>query len=161
FLLLAAIGLVMALRRRRLRFLALWLIAGCAAIETLEHIHPHWYVTRHFLPAGVVMPVLAALPLAWLVEGERRATRLASGALIVLVLLFDFRSLAVYFREGRPDWRVLARFLRQRPSTERIFTENQYSQICVSFYTAGPEFLYRRGRTVPQVYSLEREPIRL
>jgi len=199
YLALVGVGLVIALRRRALRFIAIWLIGGCVAIEALEHLHPHWYVTRHFLTAGVVMPALASLPLAWLWRKRttdvlasvlatfprallakrqaaralaiflaalplgaltsRRATRLFAVSLITTLVLFDVRSLQVYFREGRPDWRPLGNYLKRRPPAERIFTENQYSQLSVAFYTAGPGFLAREGRTTPEIYTLEREPI--
>lgn len=201
YIVLVGIGLVMAARRRSLRFVAVWLVGGCAAIELLEHIHPHWYVTRHFLAAGVVVPTLAGLPLAWLwnqrttdilglllsafpralvtkpgvarplatllialplpVLARRRAVRLLVVALTAVLIVFNFRSLQVYFREGRADWRTLGNYLKQRPSSERIFTENWYSALCVAFYTAGPGFLAREGKTVPEVYSLNQEPISL
>lgn len=201
YLVLVGIGILMAFRRQQLRFLAIWLIGGSLAIEALEHVHPHWYVTRHFLAAGIVVPALAALPLAWLarqdtvdlfgrmlhktrsvvlrqpraaetvarglaalplpVLSKRRLTQLTVGVLTALIVIFNLRSLAVYFREGRPDWRTLGNYLKARPSSERIFTENQYSQLAVAFYTVGPDFLYRGGRSRPEVYSLEREPVRL
>jgi hypothetical protein len=71
-------------------------------------------------------------------------TRLAGGALLAAVLVFDARSLRVYFREGRADWRTLADALRAESSPgERIFTENQYSQLAVAFYLVGPEWLFQ------------------
>ena len=156
---LVALGLALSVRSRATRFLAVWLLAGCAAIEVLEQIHPHWYVTRHFLAAGLVFPALAAVALVYLFR--RQKTRLLAAALVALVLFFDVRSLAVYYREGRPDWRTLGRALRERPKSERIFTENWYTALCVAFYTVGPEFLVKRGHTSPEVLSLDGEAIRL
>jgi len=197
---LVGIGLGMAVRRRALRFLAMWLIGGCTAIEVLEHVHPHWYVTRHFLAAGLVTPSLAALPLAWIMKqpavdvlasllravprfmferrgfarlialamaraplallSKRRVTWILGAVVATLIIVLDVRSLAVYFREGRPDWRTLGHYLNKRPKSERVFTENQYSQLCVAFYTAGPGFLFRKTG-LREVYTLDREPIRL
>lgn len=156
---LVALGLALSVRTRATRFLAVWLLAGCVAVEVLEQMHPHWYVTRHYLAAGLVFPVLAAVALLHFFRN--RKTRLLAVALAALVVFFDFRSLAVYYREGRPDWRTLGEALRARPKTERIFTENWYTALCVAFYTVGPEFLYRRGHTVPEVLSLGGEALPL
>jgi 4-amino-4-deoxy-L-arabinose transferase-like glycosyltransferase len=156
---LVALGLILSVRTRATRFLAFWLLAGCAVIEVLEQIHPHWYNTRHFLAAGLVFPALAALALVHFFRSHR--TRALAVAVAALVVILDFRSLAVYYREGRPDWRTIGQALRARPKSERIFTENWYTALCVAFYTVGPEYLYRRGHTVPEVLSLDGEAIRL
>jgi 4-amino-4-deoxy-L-arabinose transferase-like glycosyltransferase len=156
---LVALGLALSVRARATRFLAVWLLAGCAAIEVLEQTHPHWYVTRHYLAAGLVFPALAALALVHFFRIHR--TRVLAAAVAALVVLFDFRSLAVYYREGRPDWRTLGRALRARPASEKIFTENWYTALCVAFYTVGPDYLYRRGHTVPEVVSIEGQAVRL
>jgi hypothetical protein len=159
FVLLAGVGVVYAVRNRATRFIVVWLLAGCATIETLEHVHPHYYVTRHFLVAGVTLPVLAALPLACLTRIRRWWAVSAFG--VAVVLATDLATLGVYYREGRPDWRTLTEYLSARPRAERIFTENPWSQLCVAYYVVGPEFLYRRGHTVPEVLSLDGEAIRL
>jgi hypothetical protein len=49
----------------------------------------------------------------------------------------------------------LASFLRQRPGSEVIFTNNAYTELCLGFYVVGPQFLYRRGHTTPRVVPLE------
>jgi len=160
YLLLVISGLVIAWRRPRLRFLVVWPVAGFFAIEILGHLHPHWYVSRRFLPAGLVFPALAALPLAAL--AERRRGRPIAALLLALVLFFDVRSLAVYFREGRADWRPLAEFLRREsPPAERVFTENQYSQLCTAFYLVGPQWLFEGGKRGREVLNLEGEIVRL
>lgn len=156
---LVALGFALSIRARATRFLAFWLLAGCAVIEVLEQMHPHWYNTRHYLAAGLVFPALAALALVHFFRSRR--TRALAVAVAALVVILDFRSLAVYYREGRPDWRTLGRALMARPKTERIFTENWYTALCVAFYTVGPEYLYRRGHTVPEVVSLEGQAVRL
>jgi len=135
-------------------------VAGFLAIEILGHLHPHWYVSRRFLPAGLAFPALAALPLAALAARPRG--RPVAALLLAAVLFFDLRSLAVYFREGRADWRTLADFLRREsPPAERVFTENQYSQLCVAFYLVGPEWLYEGGRRGREVLNLDGEVVRL
>ncbi len=151
-------GLAIAYRIRGLRFLLAWCLAGILAVEILGHLHPHWYVTRRFLPAGIALPALVALPIS--------RTRSRGGAAVGVVavaalLLFDAEGLSGYFREGRADWRPLTRFLRARPKQERIFTENQYSELCVAFYVEGPEWLFRGGRLGRDVWNLDGEIVRL
>jgi hypothetical protein len=146
-------GLILALRRRRTRFFAVWLLGSWAAIEVLEQLHPHWYVPRHFLAAGLLFPIVAALCLAALVR--HHSTRLLGALLITLFAVSDLRSLAIYYREGRPDWRGLGKYLRARPRSEVIFTNNQYSELCLGFYVVGPQFLYLRGHTTPRFVPLE------
>ncbi len=151
-------GIVLACRTRGQRFLLVWCLGGALVIEILGHLHPHWYVTRRFLPAGIAVPVLVALPLARI----RTRGALAVGAVIVTVMLvFDAGGLERYFREGRADWRPLANFLKNRPKQERVFTENQYSQLCVAFYVEGPQWLYRGGHLGRDIWNLEGEVVRL
>jgi 4-amino-4-deoxy-L-arabinose transferase-like glycosyltransferase len=160
YLLLVALGIRIAFKRPALRFLALWPLLGYAVIETLGRIHPHWYVSRRYLPAGLAFPALAALPVAALASKPR--LRPLAATLLALVLFFDFRSLAVYFREGRPDWRTLTDFLRREsPLNERVFTENQYSQLCVAYYLVGPRWLFEGGKRGREVLNLDGEAVRL
>ena len=153
FLLLVGTGLLMALRRHGLRFLAVWGVLGLVSIEILGQLHPHFDVSRRFLPAGLAFPALAALPIATLLESRR--SRLAGAALLVIVLFLDIRSLAVYYREGRADWRTLGRFLQARPISERVFTENGYSALCVAFYVYGPDWLAEKGRNGRTIVALD------
>jgi hypothetical protein len=71
----------------------------------------------------------------------------------------------VYFRQGRADWRTLADFLRREsPPSERVFTENQYTQLCVAFYLVGPSWLYEAtqgGQPSRSVANLDGETARL
>jgi hypothetical protein len=91
----------------------------------------------------------------------RRRGAFAAALVLVLLLALDAKGLADYFRDGRADWRPLGRFLRGRPKQERIFTENQYSELCVAFYVEGPEWLYRGGRVGRDVWNLDGEIVRL
>jgi hypothetical protein len=109
-------------------------------------------------PAGLVFPVLAGLSLS--VLGRTRAGLLAA-VLLSGILVFDARGLARYLREGRSDWRPLARFLASRPASEQIFTENQYAQLCMAYYLCGPDWLFREARGYRPVSNLECEPVRL
>ena len=140
FLALVAAGLSIAVARRSLRFFAVWGIGGLAVIEWLGRLHPHFDFSRRFLPAGPGLTALAALALAALFA--RPVARLAAIALLIGVLVLDVRGLRPYFREGRADWRFLGDYLRReaRPD-ERIFTENQYAQLCVAYYVEGPGWL--------------------
>ena len=151
FLVLVAAGLVIASRRSKLRFLVVWAVGGFLAIEILGRLHPHYDVSRRFLPAGLAFPALAAIALAALASRPR--LRVVAAALVALVIVFDLRSLAVYFREGRADWRTLADYLRSTAApAERVFTENQYSQMCVAFYLVGPELALTKAESAAARY---------
>jgi hypothetical protein len=156
-------GLGIALARRSLRFFAVWGIGGLAVIEILGRMQPHFDVSRRFLPAGPALTALAALPLAALLAHP--AARIAGAALLTAVLVLDARSLRLYFREGRPDWRPLGEFLRREASpAERILTENQYTQLCVGYYVVGPHWLSEAldgGPTARSVVNLDGEASRL
>lgn len=157
--LLALAGAWLAIQAPRLRFLAVWSAGGFVAIETLNQLHPHYDTPNHFLPAGVAIPGLAALSLARL--WRLSYGKAAAAAILAFLLLSDGRLLSAYFQHGRADWRPLARFLRARPSAERIFTENQYSELCVAFYVEGPEWMCRGGRLGRDVWNLDGEIVRL
>jgi hypothetical protein len=137
-----------------------WSIAGLVAIEMLGRLHPHWYVSRRYLPAGLAFPPLAALPIAALASKPR--LRAVAGLVLAVVLVFDLRSLAVYFRDGRADWRTLADYLRREsPSRERVFTENAYTQLCTAYYLVGPKWIFEEGKRGREVLNLDGEVRRL
>jgi hypothetical protein len=157
--LLLVAGAAIALRLRGLRFLLVWCFGGFLVVELLGYLHPHWYVTRRFLPAGIVFPVLAGLSLSAL--ARTKAGLFAAAVLLSGIVVFDARGLALYFQQGRADWRPLARLLAARPAAEQIFTENQYAQLCVAYYLCGPDWLFREARGYRPVSNLECEPVRL
>ncbi|MGH9366696.1 MAG: glycosyltransferase family 39 protein [Thermoanaerobaculia bacterium] len=131
---LMATGLWTAIRRRRLRFLAIWAIAGLVTIEILGQVHPHFAATRRFLPAGIALTALVALAVADLLSRTALA-RIAGYAVLAVFVFFSAQGLATYYRVGRPDWRPLALFLRRESAPgETIFSENQYTMLCVKFY---------------------------
>ena len=163
FLALLVAGLSIALASRSLRFFAVWGVGGLAVIEWLGRLHPHFDFARRFLPAGPGLTALAALALAALFA--RPVARLAAVALLIGVLVLDARGLRRYFREGRADWRPLGEYLRReaRPD-ERIFTENQYAQLCVAYYVEGPRWLSETldgGQTARAILNLEGDGRRL
>ena len=160
YLLLVGIGCVIAFRRRGLRFLGIWALVGLASIELVGRLHPHWYASRRFLPAGLAFPALAALSIATLASKPR--LRLLAAVALATVVLLDLRSLAVYFREGRADWRTLTDYLkRSAPANERVFTENQYTQLCAAYYLVGPKWLSDGGTAGREVLNLDGEVVRL
>ncbi|MET0620689.1 MAG: glycosyltransferase family 39 protein [Thermoanaerobaculia bacterium] len=153
FVALLAGGLWFALAARNLRVFAVWGIGGLVLIEILGRMHPHFDVSRRFLPAGLGLTALAALALTALIVHP--AGRLAGAALLTAVLVLDARSLRVYFREGRADWRPLGEHLRRETGpTDRIFTENQYAQLCTAFYVVGPGWLSEAMEGIPQSRSI-------
>jgi hypothetical protein len=160
FLLLVIAGAVLAWKRRGSRFLVAWGVGGLVVIDLLGQLHPHYDVSRRYPPAGLAFPALAALPIAALASKPR--LRALAVIALAAVLAFDLRSLAIYFREGRADWRTLADYLRREsPPQERVFTENPYSQLCVAYYLVGPRWLFERGRGGREVLNLDREIVRL
>jgi len=156
FLLPAVIGLVSSLTRRGPRPFAIWSLGAFAAIEVLGRIHPHWYVTRRYLPAGIVLVPLAAIGLSRIFRIPR--LRAVAAVLGVAILALDMRGLSGYFTDGRADWSPLARFLRERPREEWVFTENAYTSLCLAFYVVGPDSLFHEHKVGRPVRSLEGKP---
>lgn len=163
FVALVAGGAILAIASRGLRFLAVWGLLGFVSLEALGQLHPHFDFSRRFVPAGPGWLGLGALAIAALLR--RPVTRLAGAAILAAVLVCDARSLRVYFRDGRADWRTLADSLRRESKPdERIFTENQYAQLCLAFYLSGPDWLaqvssgVRPARDLP---NLEGDAVRL
>jgi hypothetical protein len=136
-----------------------WGAAGSFAIEGLGQVHPHFDTPQHYLPAALALPALASIAIAALLWRSR--LRGLGIAALLLSLLIDAHALPFYFRQGRADWRPLARFLRERPRNERIYTENAYSALCVAFYVEGPEWLYRGGRMGRDIWNLDGELVRV
>lgn len=152
----AVVGLAVAIRTRGLRWLAVWAGAGFAAIEILTQLHPNQTPTRRFLVAGIALVPIAALGLTSLLRSRR--ARVPAALLMVSIAAFDVLGLRGYFQNGRPDWRPLARLLRDRPPEEWVFTENAYTSLCLAFYVVGPESMYFAHRIGRPVRSLEGKP---
>ncbi len=137
---LMAAGLWICLASPSLRVFAAWALGGLAVIAILERMPSHLDVPTRFLPAGPGLTALAALALAALIAHP--AGRLAGATLLTALLVLDARSLRAHFREGRPDWRPLAEFLRwEAGPTDRILTENRESQLRVAYALVGPGWL--------------------
>jgi hypothetical protein len=159
YLALCALGVLVAIQRPGVRFLALWTVGGLVAIEALYQMHPYWDEARRYLPAALALPGLAALALA-------EAARLRPGRPLLAfalgaILFFDGAALRDYFGRGRQDWRPLGVFLRSRSAGEQIFTENQWSQICTAYYVVGRKWLFDGGRHGRPVSNLDGEIARL
>jgi MFS family permease len=114
FWLLVAAGLLRARRSRFAAVAAVWLLGGAAIQVAILQLRPHYPAARYLLPSGMAAVVLAAAGLAF--ARARRTTWLWLAALVAvtLVLAYDARSLHSYFSEGRPQWREVAAFLRER-----------------------------------------------
>ena len=145
-----------------LRFLPAWAILGLAGVELLEHGHPTYDSIFHWLPAGIALAPLAALPVAFLVR--RRGMAVFGAALAAVVVALYVRGLTRYFETGRPDWRPLARYLAARPlatyadtgpGREQLFVENQYTKLCLAYYLVGPGWLCCRTVEDVQVVSVD------
>ena len=139
----AALGAAVCLRRPGLRFLAAWSAFGMLAIEILRRRSPGHFASRYFLPAGVSLPLLAGVGLAWLFS--RRLGRAPAAAALAALLLMEGAALGLYYREGRADWRPIARLL-SRTGRRPIFTDNENSRMCLAYYLCGEDWL-ARGQT--------------
>ena len=159
FLTLALIGAIHACRTHRLRFLLVWAVGGLAVIEILEQRKPTYDSIFHWLPAGLGLTAVAGVAVGKLIAS--RHFRALGIAVVALAIAFDARSLATYFREGRPDWRPLAAFLRGTPAAETIFTANQYTQICLAYYVVGPDWLCCRREGQRAIVSVDGDAARL
>jgi hypothetical protein len=146
-------GFIAAWRTPRLRFLLPWGIGGVALLELLEQQHPTYDSIFHWLPAGLGLTAIAALGVSRILEA--RVSVAGRAAAILLIFLLSLQGLSSYFREGRPDWRPLARFLAVTPASERIFVENQYTQLCVGYYLVGPDWLCCKKLTQREVANLD------
>jgi hypothetical protein len=159
FLALSIFGGALALRTPRLRFLLVWACGGLAVLEVLEHRKPMYDSIFHWLPAGLGLTALAGVGLGRFLSG--RVPIPAKLALVALLLVFDGRSLAVYFREGRPDWRPLAEYLRRTPFDERIYVANPYTQLCLGYYVVGPDWLCCKEAGQRPIVNLDGDVSRL
>ena len=114
FWLLVAAGLVSARRSRFAAVAAVWLLGGAAIQVAILQLRPHYPAARYLLPSGMAAVVLAAAGVAS--ARVRRATWLWLAAIVAvtLIIAYDARSLHSYFSEGRPQWREVAVFLRER-----------------------------------------------
>jgi hypothetical protein len=151
-----ALGLVVSVTTPRLRFLAIWALVGLSTIELLEHRHGVYDSVFHYVPAGIALTGLAALPIASLVH--RRKFRLAGCVFLIIFLTLDARGLSVYFRHGRPDWRPVARFLSTTRPDEPILVDSQYTQLCLAYYVVGPDWLCCRTPSDRSVISIDVGP---
>ena len=152
-------GLVIAVRRPRLRFLIVWGIGGLVFLEFLEHRHPTYDSIFHWLPAGLGLTALAGVALGWILKSRMWfGVRLA---LVVLFLSVALHSVSLYFRQGRSDWRPMARFLARTPSSERLFVENQYTQLCLGYYIVGPDWLCCKRIGQREIVNLDGDLLRL
>jgi hypothetical protein len=152
-------GVIVAVLRPRLRFLIVWGIGGSALLEVLEHRHPAYDSIFHWLPAGLGLTALAGVALGWILKSRMWiGLRLA---VAVLCLFFALHSLSLYFRQGRPDWRPMARFLARTPVAERIFVENPWTQLCLGYYVVGPDWLCCRRPRDREIVNLDGDLVRL
>jgi hypothetical protein len=161
FAALVVIGAVAALRDSRLLFFVAWALLGMGVIELVEHFRPHFYSPRHYLPAGIGLVCLAGIGLATLLE---RSHLTACAGLIALgtLVAFESKGLQAYFVAGRPDWRPVSSFLQKQNAGERIFTENQHTQLCIGFYVLGPHWMLPGNRAAKrEIISLDGNPIPL
>ncbi len=137
FWLLVAAGLLLARRSRLAAVAAFWLVAGVVLQLAILQLRPHYPAPRYLLPSWTAAVLLAAAAV-----GFARARRLVSYAALgalVLVLIFDVRTLRAYYAEGRPQWREVAAFLRERVQPgQRLVAANSWAFRNLGFYWNEP-----------------------
>jgi hypothetical protein len=151
FLVLAVVGCVLAVMRFRLGFLVVWGVGGLAMTEFLEQRHSTFDSVFHFIPAGLALTAVAALPIAAL--WTRPLARPAALVLLLGVVFFDAKGLRYYFEHGRPDWRPVARLIRATPPRVPVFVDTDYTRLCLGYYVDGPDWLCC-GRSSDRVIHL-------
>jgi len=114
FWLLVVAGVLAARRSRCAAVASFWLLGGAAIQLAILQLRPHYPAARYLLPSWMAAVMLAAAGVAF--ARARRTTWpwLAALVAVALVLAFDVRTLRSYFSEGRPQWREVAAFLRER-----------------------------------------------
>jgi len=146
-LLLLAGGTIVCFRRPALRFVPIWAFGGMAIMEGLRSISPAFGAFRYSLPSGIALAGVAAAGIDALAVRRRR---FLAAAVFSVVVLFQARALAAYYRNGRYDWSRIVAFLRARPA-ETIYTSAHNPQYCLAYYLCGPGWLTdgnRCGRTL-------------
>jgi len=145
-------GTVVCLRRPALRFVPLWALGGMAIMEALHSISPAFGAFRYSLPSGIALAGISAAGIDALAAGRRR---LLAAAVFSIVVLFQARALAAYYRNGRYDWSRMVAFLRARPAAETIYTSAHNPQYCLAYYLCGPGWLTDGNRCGRRLVNLE------
>jgi Dolichyl-phosphate-mannose-protein mannosyltransferase len=139
---LAASGVWLAMRNRRTAPLAIWLVAGLALQIVALQLRPHYPAVRHLLPAWIAVFPLAA-------AGMRRWS--ITIAALLVIALFDARTLRDYYGHGRPEWNRVARFVADRVQPgERVITANNWTDLNFGWYWhRQPRVVDVERRTIP------------
>jgi mannosyltransferase len=150
FWLLVAAGLLLAARSRVAAVAAFWLVAGTVTQIAILQFRPHYPAARYLLPSWLAAILLAAAAAGW---SRRPIAGVAALVALALILTFDVRTLGSYFREGRPQWRDVAAFLRERVQPgERLVAANSWAYRNLGYY-------WSEAGASPPVVPLERPPV--
>ena len=152
-------GVLLAMTRFKILFVSVWAFGGIVVIEVLEHRHAVYDSVFHYLPAGMALTALLAVPIGLLLQSPAR--RLIGYVILIGILVLDWRALTVYFRQGRPDWRPLAEFLRKTPRSEQLFVNSPYTQLCLGYYVVGPDWLCCKRAGQREITSVDGSVTRL
>ncbi len=143
-MLVACIGVSVALRSATGVAVIIGAVAGTVGVEIMLVRAGHWTSARYDLLGGLFVGVLVGMGLGWLAELRPRPlpALVATGLLAAVA----WSALHRYAAFGRPDWDRVALAVRamRRPG-EPVFAENEWTRISLAYYLQGPDFERRRG----------------
>jgi len=133
----AAVGVVVALRHRFARAVLLSAVAAVLVSEALMVAVNRWSQGRYNAAVWPLVAILVALGLERLLG--RLGWRWLRGAALAALALLMLVRVDAYHRLGRPHWdRVAAAIVEVRRVGEPVLCENSWSQLYLDYYLGEP-----------------------
>jgi mannosyltransferase len=160
FLVVALVGVAIALRSREGRLVLAGLVAGTVGVELALVLLNHWSNGRYAISAWPFLVVILALGCKGIGSMLRAALprvalrgAVSLAPLLVLLVLLCAQILGAwrYYTTGRPDWRSLAQELFLASSTSgEVLVSNEWTRVSLGYYLAQLEGA-RRPSVAPRV----------